>query len=175
MSTTSAKPSRNNATRPLYYESQIIKLKVDQEGARVAEEKLEYVANTGLGAEGTNDKIQVSLESLVGAQERIDRVAAFIVEHWEKRRAAMEGKAMVVTMSRDIAARLYEAIRTLRPNWHDVDDERGAMKVVVTGSNEDPEPLKSHVRSKTARKRLAERFKAPQDGPAPSDRPVTCG
>ena len=153
----------DNATRPLYYESQIIKLKVDQEGARVAEEKLEYVANTGLGAEGTNDKIQVSLESLVGAQERIDRVAAFIVEHWEKRRAAMEGKAMVVTMSRDIAARLYEAIRTLRPNWHDVDDERGAMKVVVTGSNEDPEPLKSHVRSKTARKRLAERFKAPQD------------
>jgi type I restriction enzyme R subunit len=54
----------------------------------------------------------------------------------------MEGKAMVVTMSRDIAARLYEAIRALRPAWHDSDDERGAMKVVVTGSNDDPEPLR---------------------------------
>ena len=153
----------DNATRPLYYESQIIKLKVDEEGARVAEEEFEYVASTGLGVDGAKDKIQVPLESLVGTEERIDRVAAFIVDHWEKRRAAMEGKAMVVTMSRDIAARLYEAIRTLRPDWHDMDDERGAMKVVVTGTSEDPEPLKNHVRSKAARKRLAERFKAPQD------------
>ena len=70
---------------------------------------------------------------------------------------------MVVTMSRDIAARLYEAIRSLRPDWHDGDDERGAMKVVVTGTNEDPEPLRNHVRTKAARKRLAERFKAPHD------------
>ncbi len=152
----------DGATRPLYYESCIIKLKVDEEGARVAEKKVEYVANADRG-EGAEDSIRVPLESLVGAQERIERLAAFIVEHWEKRRAAMEGKAMVVTMSRDIAARLYEAIRTLRPNWHDVDDERGAMKVVVTGTNEDTEPLRNHVRTKAARKRLAERFKAPHD------------
>jgi type I site-specific restriction-modification system R (restriction) subunit len=105
----------------------------------------------------------VPLESLVGAQERIERLAAFIVEHWEKRRAVMEGKAMVVTMSRDIAARLYEAIRTLRPDWHDAYDERGAMKVVVTGTSDDPEPLRQHVRTKATRKRLAERFKAPDD------------
>ena len=70
---------------------------------------------------------------------------------------------MVVTMSRDIAARLYEAIRMLCPDWHDIDDERGAMKVVVTGTNDDPEPLRNHVRTKAARKRLAERFKAPHD------------
>src|SRR5574337_937138 len=75
----------------------------------------------------------------------------------------MEGKAMVVTMSRHIAARLYEAIRALLPDWHDADDERGAMKVVVTGNNEDAEPLRSHVRTKSARKRLAERFKDPDD------------
>ena len=153
----------DGATRPLYYESRIIKLKVDEEGARVAEEKVEYVANLDRGGEGAEDSIRVPLESLVGAQERIERLAVFIVKHWEKRRAAMEGKAMVVTMSRDIAARLYEMIRTLRPNWHDVDDERGAMKVVVTGTNEDPEPLRNHVRTKAARKRLAERFKAPHD------------
>ena len=155
----------DGTTRPLYYESRIIKLKVDEEGARVAEEKVEYVADRDRdrGGEGAEDRIRVPLESLVGAQERIERLSAFIVEHWEKRRAAMEGKAMVVTMSRDIAARLYEAIRTLRPDWHDVDDERGAMKVVVTGTQEDPEPLRNHVRTKAARKRLAERFKAPHD------------
>ena len=153
----------DGATRPLYYESRIIKLKVDEEGARVAEKEVESVANADRGGEGAEDRIRVPLESLVGAQERIERLAAFIVEHWEKRRAAMEGKAMVLTMSRDIAARLYEAIRTLRPDWHDIDDERGAMKVVVTGTNDDPEPLRNHVRTKAARKRLAERFKAPHD------------
>ena len=153
----------DGATRPLYYESRIIKLKVDEKGARVAEQEVEYVANPDRGRDGTEDRIRVPLESLVGAQERLERLAAFVVEHWETRRAAMEGKAMVVTMSRDIAARLYEAIRTLRPDWHDSDDERGAMKVVVTGTSEDPEPLRTHVRTKAARKRLAERFKAPHD------------
>ena len=153
----------DGATRPLYYESRIVKLKVDEEGAQVAEEEVEYVVNADRSGERAEDRIRVPLESLVGAQERIERLAAFIVEHWDKRRAAMEGKAMVVTMSRDIAARLYEAIRALRPDWHDADDERGAMKVVVTGTGDDPEPLRSHVRSKAARKRLAERFKDPGD------------
>ncbi len=153
----------DGATKPLYYESRIIKLKVDEEGARVAEEKIEYFVGADRDGETGNDRIRVPLETLVGAQERIERLAVFIVEHWEKRRSAMEGKAMVVTMSRDIAARLYEAIRNLRPDWHDPDDECGSMKVVVTGSNEDPEPLKSHVRSKAARKRMAERFKDPAD------------
>lgn len=153
----------DGATRPLYYESRVIKLRLDEEGVRVAEEEVEYVVNADRKGEPVEDRIRVPLESLVGAQERVERLAAFIVEHWEKRRAAMEGKAMVVTMSRDIAARLYEAIRNLRPDWHDVDDERGAMKVVVTGTSEDPEPLRSHVRTKAGRKRLAERFKNPED------------
>ncbi len=153
----------DGATRPLYYESRIIKLKVDEEGARVAEEKIDYVVGADRDGKAVEDRIRVPLETLVGAQERVERLAAFIVEHWEKRRSAMEGKAMVVTMSRDIAARLYEAIRALRPEWHDPDDERGSMKVVVTGSNDDPEPLRIHVRSKAARKRMAERFKDPAD------------
>ena len=153
----------DGATRPLYYESRIVKLKVDEDGLRVAEEQVESVASAAKRGDDGSRTYRVPLDSLVGAPERIDRLAAFIVEHWDKRRAAMEGKAMVVTMSRDIAARLYEAIRALRPGWHDADDERGAMKVVVTGSSDDPEPLKSHVRNKAARKRLAERFKAPDD------------
>ena len=152
----------DGATRPLYYESRVITLKVDEEGARVAETKVEYVASADDG-EGAGDGIRIPQEALVGAQERVERLAAFIVEHWEKRRDAIEGKAMVVTMSRDIAARLYEAVCTLRPDWHDVNDARGMMKVVVTGTNDDPEPLRRHVRTKTARKRLAERFRAPDD------------
>ena len=153
----------DGATTPLYYESRIIKLKVDEEGARVAEVEIENITGADRRGDDAEDRIRVPLETLVGAQERIERLAAFIVEHWEKRRAAMEGKAMVVTMSRDIAARLYEAIRALRPDWHDFDHERGVMKVVVTGTSEDPEPLRQHVRTKAARKRLAERFKAADD------------
>ncbi len=153
----------DGATRPLYYESRILKLKVDEEGARVAEDEVDYVVKADRKGTDPEERIRVRLESLVGAPERLERLASFIVEHWEKRRAAMEGKAMVVTMSRDIAARLYEQIRLLRPAWHDADDERGAMKVVVTGGAEDPEPLCDHVRTKAARKRLAERFKDPAD------------
>lgn len=153
----------DGATKPLYYESRIVKLRVDEEGARVAEDELEYVVNAERAGDEPEDRIRVRLESLAGAPERIERLAAFIVEHWEARRAAMEGKAMVVTMSRDIAARLYEAIRARRPDWHDDDDGRGVMKVVVTGSGNDTEPLRSHVRTKAARKRLADRFKDPAD------------
>lgn len=153
----------DGATKPLYYESRIIKLTVDDAGAAAAEAELEQAANSDASGEEVADQIRVPLEALVGAPERVERLAAFIVEHWEKRRAAMEGKAMIVTMSRDIAARIYEAIKNLRPEWHDPDDERGVMKVVVTGSGDEPEPLRSHVRTKAARKRLAERFKNPDD------------
>ncbi|MFM0174607.1 type I restriction endonuclease subunit R [Paraburkholderia sediminicola] len=153
----------DGATKPLYYESRIIKLTVDDAGAAAAEAELEEAAKADAAGDEVADQIRIPLEALVGAPARLERIAAFIVEHWEKRRAAMEGKAMIVTMSRDIAARLYEAIKALRPEWHDPDDERGAMKVVVSGENGEPEPLGSHIRSKAARKRLAERFKNPDD------------
>ena len=153
----------DGATKPLYYESRIVKLTVDEAGARAAEKELEKVTAADASGAGVLEQIHVPLEILAGARERVERLAEFIVEHWEKRRAAMEGKAMVVTMSRDIAARLYEAIRALRPAWHDSDCERGAVKVVVTGTIDDDEPLRSHVRTKAARKRLAERFKSPDD------------
>ncbi len=153
----------DGATKPLYYESRIVKLTVDEQGAAAAEAEIEKAVAADKRGTDVEERIRVPLEALVGAQERVDRLATFIVEHWEKRRSAMEGKAMVVTMSRDIAARLYEAIKALRPAWHDADDERGAMKVVVTGTADDPEPLRQHVRTKAARKRLAERFKDPAD------------
>jgi type I restriction enzyme R subunit len=153
----------DGATRPLYYESRIVKLTVNETGLRVAEKKMEYITRADDSGEPVADDIRVPLESLVGAPERITRLAAFVVEHWENRRAAMEGKAMVVTMSRDIAARLHDAICALRPDWRDGDDERGGMKVIISGTGEDVEPVRGHVRSKAGRKRLAERFKDPGD------------
>ncbi len=153
----------DGATKPLYYESRIIKLTVDEAGVTEAEARLQGAAMAEKTGAEPSDQILIPLEALVGAPERIDRLAAFIVEHWEKRRAAMEGKAMIVTMSRDIAARLYEAITELRPDWHDSDDERGMMKVIVHEDSRDDEILKQHHRIKSARKRLAERFKNPDD------------
>src|SRR5581483_6818738 len=114
----------DGATKPLFYESRIVKLTVDDAGAKAAEAKIhEATAASRAGTEAP-ENVRVPLEALVGAPDRLKAVAGFIVDHWEKRRGAMEGKAMVVTMSRDIAARLYEEIRSLRPAWHDPDDDK---------------------------------------------------
>jgi type I restriction enzyme R subunit len=153
----------DGATVPIYYEPRIVKLTIDEAGAKEAEAKIaEYATRDEEGRE-TPENIRVPLEELYGAPARLERVADFIVEHWEQRREAMEGKAMIVTMSRDIAARLYEEIRKLRPAWHDDDDARGAMKVVMTGAPDDADYIARHVRSKVQRKALASRFKDPAD------------
>ncbi len=151
----------DGATRPIYYESRIVKLLVNEDGAREAEREVEAAAKAAGAGEELDESVRVPLEALVGAPDRITRVAEFIAGHWEKRREAMEGKGMIVTMSRDIAARLYEEIRRLRPDWHDPDDARGMMKVIITGGPADEEPVLRHVRSKAARKALAARYKDP--------------
>jgi type I restriction enzyme R subunit len=153
----------DGATVPIYYEPRIVKLTIDEKGAAEAEKKIAEAAKADENGEEAAENIRVPIEALYGAPERLERVAKFVVEHWEKRRAAMEGKAMLVTMSRDIAARLYEEIRKLRPQWHDDDDSRGAMKVVMTGSTDEAPLLARHARGKAERKALAERFKDPAD------------
>jgi len=153
----------DGATVPIYYEPRIVRLTIDEAGAEAAEAKLaEYAARDEDGRE-TPESIRIPLEELYGAPARLERVAKFVVEHWEQRRAAMEGKAMIVTMSRDIAARLYEEIRELRPAWHDEDDAQGAVKVVMTSGPDDPGHIARHVRSKAQRTALANRFKDPAD------------
>jgi type I restriction enzyme, R subunit len=171
----------DGATKPLYYESRIVKLTVNEAGARVAEERVEYIVNRDRTGETAEEPVRVPLESLVGAPDRIERLAVFIVEHWEKRRAAMEGKAMVVTMSREICINLYNQIVALHPAWHSDDDTAGVVKVIMNegippqrkgesqAAYEDRispliEPIRTHGRDKAARKRLAERFKDPHDG-----------
>lgn len=99
------------------------------------------------------------LEKLVGAGPRLQQVAADLIEHFETRSALMEGKAMIVAMSRDICAQLYNEIVALRPQWHDEDPEKGAIKVVMTGSAADKKLLQPHIHNKQTKKRLEKRFK----------------
>jgi len=148
----------DKATVPIYYEPRIIKLTVDEAGAAEVEKRIGEVAQTDEGETAETD-IKVSLADLVGAPDRIKELAGFIVEHWDKRRGAMEGKAFVVTMTRDIAARLYDEIVALRPDWHSDRDDAGCVKVVMTGSQGDPEHIRRHVRTKAQRDELAKRFK----------------
>lgn len=153
----------DGATVPIYYEPRIVKLTVDEEAVAEAEKFIEEAAQADENGLDEPPHVRIALEGLIGAPERVAKVAAFIVEHWEKRRSAMEGKAMVVTMSRDIAVRLYEEIRKLRPAWHDNELEKGAVKVVMTPGPADEGLLAEHEHSRAARKKLAERFKNPAD------------
>ena len=114
----------DGATVPLYYEPRIVKLTIDEAGAKEAERKIAEVAQADENGEDVEENVRIPMEALYGAPERLERVAKFIVEHWEQRRGAMEGKAMVVTMSRDIASRLHDEIAKLRPEWASDDDDR---------------------------------------------------
>ena len=103
------------------------------------------------------------VEAIVGSDKRIGELAADLVAHWERRREALTGKAMIVTMSRRIAAALYDAIAELRPDWVSDDDTAGRLKVVITGSAADDAELQPHIRSKEALKALKARAKDPAD------------
>jgi len=153
----------DGATVPLFYESRIVKLTIDEAGLKEAEREVAASAETDENGLAVDEDIRIPLERLYGAADRLKEVAKFVVEHWEQRRAAMEGKAIVVTMSRAIAAQLYEEIKKIRPVWHDDDDDKGEMKVIMTGGPLDDALIRQHVRTKAQRQRLAERFKDPSD------------
>jgi type I restriction enzyme, R subunit len=153
----------DGATVPIYYEPRIVKLTIDEAGAKKAEEAVAAAARADKDGEVVAEDVRVPLEALYGAPERLKRVARFIVDHWEQRRGAMEGKAMIVTQTRDIASRLFEEIAKLRPSWSADDDDKGAIKVIMTGVPDDPPHIAKHVRSKAQRKALADRFKDPGD------------
>jgi type I restriction enzyme R subunit len=103
------------------------------------------------------------LEKLVGAQPRLDQIAKDIIEHFESRTAAVDGKAMIVCMSRDICANLYNALVAIRPEWHSDDPLQGTIKVVMTGSASDRELLQPHLYNSRTKKQLEKRFKNPGD------------
>lgn len=154
----------DGATVPIYYESRLAKLELRASERPGIDSSFEEVTE-GEEVE-RKEKLKskwAQLEALVGSEHRVDLVARDLVEHFENRLAVMDGKAMVVAMSRRIAVDLYEAIRALRPEWHHDDDERGALKVIMTGSASDRLEWQPHIRSKSRREALAQRFRDPDD------------
>jgi type I restriction enzyme R subunit len=154
----------DGATVPIYYESRLAKLALD-EAERPRIDPAFEEATEGEEVE-RKEKLKTKwaqLEAVVGAEKRLAVVAEDIAEHFEQRLEAMDGKAMVVCMSRRICVELYRELVRLRPGWHHGDDERGAIKVVMTGSASDPPAWQPHFRTKARREALANRFRDPSD------------
>ena len=154
----------DRATVPIYYESRLARLALD-EGERPSIDPDFEEATEGEELE-RKEKLKTrwaQLEAVVGAAKRLKLVAKDIVEHFERRREALEGKAMVVCMSRRICVELYRELVRLRPDWHDKDDDRGQIKVVMTGSASDPTAWQPHIRNKTRREALRQRFRDAAD------------
>lgn len=154
----------DGATVAIYFESRLAKLGLNQEALPEIDAEVDELAEDGEDDQQARLKSKwAALESIVGAAPRIQQVAKDLVEHFEERNKAQSGKAMVVAMSREICVHLYNAITELRPDWHDEDPEKGAIKVVMTGSASDKPLLRPHVYSKQVKKRLEKRFKDPDD------------
>jgi len=154
----------DGATVKIYYESRLAKVALSREDYESLDEMAEEITEKVEDSEASRAKSRWSrLEAIVGAEARLDQVAADIVQHWEKRRDALFGKAMIVTMSRRIAVRLYDKIVALRPDWHSDDPMQGKIKVVMTGSAADPAEFRPHIYSKDVRKDLKARAKDPND------------
>lgn len=154
----------DGATVRIFYESRLAKIEINKAERPKIEEEFEEVTE-GEEADLKN-KLKskwARLEALVGAEKRVNLLAQDIVDHLEARLEAMDGKAMVVCMSRRICVDLYDAIIKLRPKWHSDDDKKGAVKVVMTGSASDPETFHPHLRNKAAQNTIAQRAKNPDD------------
>ena len=160
----------DKATVPIYYESRLAKLELDEaERPKIDPDFEEATEGEEVDRKEKLKSKWAQLEAVVGAGKRVKLIAQDIVDHFESRAEAMlrqtqdEGKAMIVCMSRRICVELYREIIKLRPNWHDENDDRGVMKVVMTGSASDPPDWQMHIRNNARREELAKRFRNPAD------------
>lgn len=154
----------DKATVPIYYEARLARIELKKEEQFKIDPDFEELTE-GEEVE-RKEKLKskwARLEALVGSEKRISLVARDLVEHFENRLSAIEGKGLIVAMSRRIAVDLYDEIVKLRPNWHSDDDKRGFLKVVMTGSASDPMNYQPHIRPKHVRDELAHRIKDPDD------------
>lgn len=154
----------DGATVPIYYESRLAKLEMnDSERPKIDPAFEEATEGEEVHRKEKLKTKWAQLEAVVGAENRITLIARDLVDHFETRLAAMEGKAMVVCMSRRICVELYHEIAALRPAWHGDTDEAGSMKVIMTGSASDPMDWQGHIRNKKRREDMALRFRDPTD------------
>ena len=153
----------DKATVPIYYEARLAKIDLKPEERPKIDPNFEEVTEDA--EESTKESLRrkwAQIEAMVGTDKRIALVAEDLVKHWEARFAAMEGKAMIVCMSRRICVELYKAIQKLRPDWHHDGDDKGTMKIVMSGSASDKLEWQNHIRSKKRREELAKAFKNPK-------------
>jgi len=154
---------KDGATVRIYYESRLAKIHLSDEGKRLVKELDEELQKDDLSETQKAKAKWTQLEALVGSKDRIQRVAKDIITHFEQRQEVFEGKGMIVAMSRRLAVALYDEIIKLRPNWHDDDLSKGAIKVVMTAASSDGPKLAKHHTTKEQRRALAERMKDPED------------
>jgi type I restriction enzyme, R subunit len=156
----------DGATVPIYYESRLARIELDEtEKPKIDAEVADLTEDEAASEQERLKRKWASVEALVGSDKRLALVAEDLVKHFEDRAAALEGKAMVVCMSRRICVALYDAIVKLRPQWHSDDDEAGAIKVVMTGAASDPPTWQPHIgkRPKARRELIAKRAKDAAD------------
>ena len=154
----------DGATVPIYYESRLARLALDEgERPKIDPEFEEATEGEEVERRERLKSKWAQLEAVVGAEKRVRLIAGDIVAHFEQRLEALEGKAMVVCMSRRICIDLYRELVRLRPGWQDDDDAGGSVKVVMTGSASDPLDWQPHIRNKARREGLAQRFRDPGD------------
>ena len=154
----------DGATVPIHYESRLAKLELDEAERPTIDPDFEE-ATEGEELE-RKEKLKTKwaqLEAVVGAENRVKQIAADIIDHFEQRREALDGKAMVVCMSRRICVDLYRELTRRRPDWHAAADDQGSIKVVMTGSAADLAEWQPHVRNKARREALGNRFRDPND------------
>ena len=150
----------DRATVPIYYESRLAKLALDErERPRIDPGFEEATEGEEVDRKEMLKTRWAQLEAVVGAEQRLELVAEDIVAHFEQRTEAMDGKAMIVCMSRRICMDLYRELTRLRPDWRDEDDDKGRIKVVMTGAASDPPDWQPHIRNKPRREALANRFR----------------
>jgi type I restriction enzyme R subunit len=154
----------DKATVPIFYESRLAKVHFEEDEKVTIDEQFEELTE---GEELSNRQQMrakwTRLEAIVGNQNRLQKIAEDLVYHFEQRNAVLEGKAMIVCMSRRICVELYDAIIKIRPLWHSDDDDKGTIKVIMTGSSSDALNMQSHIRNKPRRKAIGDRLKNPND------------
>jgi len=151
-------------TVKIYYESKIVQVDISEEKKRELDREIDNLTD-GLTEETKNNYMSKNstIEAVIGSDDRLETVAEELVNHFEERQEAILGKGMIVTVSRAVAANLYNKITDIRPEWHHEDDDKGGIKVVISGSSDDPKELQPHIRPKHERKVIEKRLKDPDD------------
>jgi len=159
-----SKAVQDGATVPLYYESRLARIQLDEnEKPRIDAEIAALTDDEDLPEKERLKQKWTTQEALVGSKKRLHMIASDLIQHFEARLDSLDGKGMVVCMSRRICVALYEELKALRPEWHSNDDTQGVMKVVMTGSAADLEEWQQHIGNKSRRDLLAKRAKNSQD------------